>query len=881
MNRAIALFCAIASGVLVFLAYPGWNLHYLIWFALVPVLIALANATVAQAFWFGLLGGTVTNAGGFHWMTTMLAEFGHLPAPITWAILLLQAMTQGLSLAVGLALWRWLTLRGAPGAVAAWLALWTGEAVVPMIFPWFMGNALSPELPMIQIADLGGVHLISALVFAANVALAELPVAALSRRKPQWLFVLATVLAVGATFAYGTVRIDQVDEAQRGAKKLRIGMVEGNVGIWEKEAKYLEGEARARTLRHNLLKHQQMSAQLEKAGAELIVWPESAYQPYGFLPILHTLDHFLLVGDGGSIWRHDGQAVHAESGQRLGLPADVKLLTGLSSPRGDIWRAIDAGRRVLTVTPKGTTVVDMPVGETAIGTVFAPVDPFGRMAPGLVVSRTGKFWMLPVPGFLPHREPGEQPVPDPGDGTRLVALAEDGLPPVDLTAVARSGLGVTVAVGRAGAMVHVMGGRVRPATSPTRVDLWTIAADSQGDGLVAAGDSGTVLRGDGARWVVETVGQNHWYAAWFAPDGTAWLAGQGGALARRAPAGTWKQETPLAVDLVAGACDADGNLLVVGRGGRVWWGKPGAIREINAGSRAEITAVLGFLPQPSYLTPRSSQRVVPSQARLPDPGLKYPADVEADVLTPEFDRTTPRRGFSVPLLYGAMTHGSELPSHHGGCDDCFNSAVLQGSAGEIQAVYDKAFLLMFGEYIPFGETFPELYQLSPETSRFQSGTRTAPIELVVPDSATQKGRVARMGMLICYEDLVPRYAKRVAAHNPNVLINLTNDAWFGQTAEPEHHLNLALIRAVEYRRWLLRSTNTGISVFIDAVGRRVAETALTGEETLMRDVPLLENRTVYAVLGDWPLSGLALGMVALWARTWQGGGAKKGKRKKK
>ena len=881
MNRAIALVSAIASGVLVFLAFPGWNVHFLIWFALVPVLIALANATVAQAFWFGLLGGTVTNAGGFHWMTTMLAEFGHLPAPVTWAILLLQAITQGLTLALGLALWRWLALRGAPGAVAAWLALWAGEATIPMIFPWFMGNALSPELPMIQIADLGGVHLISALVFAVNVAIAEVPVAALSKRKPQWLFVALTVLAVGATYGYGELRISQVDAAQAEAKSLRIGMVEGNVGIWEKEGKYLEGEARARTLRHNLLKHQQMSAQLEQAGAELVVWPESAYQPYGFLPILHTRDHFLLVGDGGAIWRHDGLAVHAENGQRLGLPADVKLLTGLSSPRGDIWRAIDAGKRILTVTPKGTTSVELPTGETAIGTVFAPVDPYGRLAPGLVVSRTGKFWLLPVPGFLPHREPDEHPIPDPGDGTKLVALTDDGVPPVDLTSVARSGLGVTVAVGRAGAIVRAMGTHVRAETSPTKVDLWTVAADAQGDGLVAAGDNGTVLRGDGVRWVVETVGTKHWYASWFAPDGTAWIAGQGGSLARKPPSGPWKELPALPVDLVAGACDAEGHVLVVGRGGRVWGGRPDALAELNAGSRAEITAVLGFLPQPSYLTPRSAQRIVPSQAKLPPSALKFPADVDSDVFTPDFDRTSPRRGFHTPLLYGAMTHGSELPSHHGGCDDCFNSAVLQGPNGNIEAVYDKAFLLMFGEYIPFGEQFPELYQLSPETSRFQSGTRTAPIELKLPDTPTQKDRVARMGMLICYEDLVPRYAKRVAAHNPNVLVNLTNDAWFGQTAEPEHHLNLALIRAVEYRRWLLRSTNTGISVFIDAVGRRVAETKLTGEETLLHDVPLLENRTVYAVLGDWPLAGLGLGLLTLMARSLQAGPAKKGKRKKK
>ncbi len=875
MNRAVAILAAIVTGTLVFLAFPGWNIHFLAWFAFVPLIIALGAATPRQGFWFGLLAGTVTNAGGFHWMTVMLEEFGHMPAPPAYAILGVQALTQGLTMAIGFALWRWLVGRGAPSALACWLSLWAGEALVPMIFPWFMGNAVSRELPMIQVADLGGVYLVSAVIFAANAAIAEIPAALLNRRKPAWLFLLAALALVGGTWAYGTLRISQVDAQQAAAKKMRIGMVEGNVGIWEKEAKYLQGEARSRTLRHNLLKHQQMSAQLEKAGAELIVWPESAYQPYGFSPILHTLDHFLVVGDGGAIWRHDGTTLHAENGQRLGLPRDVKMLSGLSSPRGDIWRAIDQGKRILTVTPKGTSVVEMPSGETAIATVFPPVDPFGRMPPGLVIASSGRMWLLPVVDYVAEHEPDVHPVPDPGDGTKLVPLTEQALGPLTLTAAARSGMGLTIAVGLGGTLVQAVGNQVRKLESPTRVDLWTVAADPQGDGIIAAGQGGTVLRSDGLRWLVDTLGDKDWYAAWFGADGGAWLAGKDGALAHKLPLGQWQLLPPLAsVDLVAGGCDADGNVLVVGRGGRIWFGKPGKLAEINTGSAAEITAVLGQLPQPSYLTPRSAKRIVASQTPLPPADLQYPNDVLNDEMTPEADRSSARRGFKVPLLYGAMTHASELPSHHAGCKDCFNSALLQGPNGEIEAVYDKAFLLMFGEYIPFGEEFPKLYELSPETSRFQSGTRTAPIELKL-----DKDRTARIGMLICYEDLVPRYAKRVAAHYPNVFINVTNDAWFGQSAEPEHHLNLALIRAVEYRRWLLRSTNTGISVFIDAAGRRVAETKLTGEETLMRDVPLLEGRTVYAMLGDWPLAALAFGLVWLWARTL--GGGKTGKKPRK
>jgi apolipoprotein N-acyltransferase len=168
---------------------------------------------------------------------------------------------------------------------------------------------------------------------------------------------------------------------------------------------------------------------------------------------------------------------------------------------------------------------------------------------------------------------------------------------------------------------------------------------------------------------------------------------------------------------------------------------------------------------------------------------------------------------------------------------------------------------MFGEYLPFGETWPELYKLLPEGSRFQPGTRTTPM---VFDKA-------RIGMLICYEDLLPRHVIRVAAHDPNVFVNLTNDAWFGKSAEPYHHLQLAQLRTIEYRRWLVRATNTGVSVFIDANGRRVQETELHGAETMVRAVPLMEGRTLYAMTGDWPPIALLVILLLTWARALRGG----------
>ena len=272
--------------------------------------------------------------------------------------------------------------------------------------------------------------------------------------------------------------------------------------------------------------------------------------------------------------------------------------------------------------------------------------------------------------------------------------------------------------------------------------------------------------------------------------------------------------------------------------------------------------MVGIEARASYVIPRGARRVLPSRAPLPDAKLAFPANVIADGVHHEFDRSTPMRGFNVPMLFGALTFDGVLPARNADCEACFNSALLIDGHGRVLDLYDKSYLLIFGEYLPFGETWPELYQLLPEGSRFQPGTRTTPMRF---------GQ-ARIGMLICYEDLLPRHVMRVAAHDPNVFINLTNDAWFGTTPEPYHHLQLAQLRTIEYRRWLVRATNTGVSVFIDAAGRRLEETSLEGAEALVRAVPLMEGRTLYATLGDWPPVLLLVLLLLTWARALRGAG---------
>jgi apolipoprotein N-acyltransferase len=163
---------------------------------------------------------------------------------------------------------------------------------------------------------------------------------------------------------------------------------------------------------------------------------------------------------------------------------------------------------------------------------------------------------------------------------------------------------------------------------------------------------------------------------------------------------------------------------------------------------------------------------------------------------------------------------------------------------------------MFGEYLPLGDQFPILYQLSPNSGSFVQGTHVAPLSL----------GPWRISTPVCYEDILPGLIREMVTHaNPHILINLTNDAWFGDTQEPRIHLRLAQFRAIEHRRYLVRATNSGVSAIIDPVGRIVARTGLKTRENLRARVHMMDGETFYGRVGDWPgwLSLLVTGCMFL------------------
>jgi apolipoprotein N-acyltransferase len=195
-----------------------------------------------------------------------------------------------------------------------------------------------------------------------------------------------------------------------------------------------------------------------------------------------------------------------------------------------------------------------------------------------------------------------------------------------------------------------------------------------------------------------------------------------------------------------------------------------------------------------------------------------------------------------PLLFGAVIQTEEKEGRR-----LYNSAVLLNNAGRIIGTYDKMVLVPFGEYIPFGDMFPQLYSWSPYSGRFWKGENTEPLLL--------NGHA--LSVNVCYEDIFPAQVRMLMKGGrkqriPDAMFNLTNDSWYGDTIQPMEHLVLASFRAIEHRRPLVRATNTGISAIVDPAGRIDHRSAQWTRAVLTGRIPLMKGRTVYALLGDWP-----------------------------
>jgi len=488
--------CALAAlaGVLYFSGFAGIDVWPLSFLCLIPLFVLLDHSalTAKQAFWIGMLFGSVTNWGGYYWLIGMLMDFGAMPFPAALGVALLICFYQGGQLGMFFwLLWR-LGRAGLDRRVIAAPAYAATELAYPLLFPSYFANCLH-ELPLLeQIADLGGPSLISALMVAINAALYGIWGAVRGKHPFPRPLVFGTAAALAFTLGYGAYRIAQVDAAVASAPKLRVGLVQANMGILEKRREPEKG----------LRRHQEQSRFLEERyRPDLLIWPESA-------------NSFV-------------------------IPDDQK---------------------------QAPEVLD---------------------------------------------------------------------------------------------------------------DLHT------------------------------------------------------------------------------------------------------------------------------------------------------------------------------PILFGGLATRDDRGQRR-----IYNTAFMMDAKARITSTVDKTYLLAFGEYLPFGETFPVLYDWSPHTSHFSAGTHMRPMQV----------GAHRITTLICYEDVLPEFVRAALNEGDSqLLVNITNDAWFGDTTEPWIHLALAKLRAVEHHRYLVRATNSGVSAIIDPVGRVVTHTGTFERASFSAEVAMLDGTTLYRVVGDWPgWTSLLLVAFLLW-----------------
>lgn len=258
--RARAAACVL-SGALYFLAVAPWDLWPLAWFALVPLLWAWEGQTPRRAFFLGWLMGFTMNAGGFYWMWSTVGRLGGLPEPIAFLTFLVIEAYQGLLYGFLGAAYAW--VRRGPFALPVLLVALEKLYWMPFAFGMYISQAW--QVPVIQIAELGGPYAVTFLLALSS--------AALYRRRPAGLLITAGL--IGAALGFGHWRAQQALAARATAPRLKVGLAQANLPLRSFDQGLLVAPTSLKTI-------QRTSAELEAQGAELVIWSENEH-PYLFL----------------------------------------------------------------------------------------------------------------------------------------------------------------------------------------------------------------------------------------------------------------------------------------------------------------------------------------------------------------------------------------------------------------------------------------------------------------------------------------------------------------------------------------------------------------------------------------------------------------------
>ncbi len=188
---------------------------------------------------------------------------------------------------------------------------------------------------------------------------------------------------------------------------------------------------------------------------------------------------------------------------------------------------------------------------------------------------------------------------------------------------------------------------------------------------------------------------------------------------------------------------------------------------------------------------------------------------------------------SADIILGSVAEDAKAPAK------MWNAAFLV-SNGKTIGHYDKIRLVPFGEYVPLRKMLFFAKKLVHAVGEFEFGAKDTPLD----------GH-HHYGLAICYEIIFPQIARQQVIHGADVLVTITNDAWYDGTSAPRQHLNQARLRAVETDRYMLRAATTGISAFIDPTGRILMELPMNRQGILYPKFESRHSTTPYVRFGDW------------------------------
>ncbi len=291
----------------------------------------------------------------------------------------------------------------------------------------------------------------------------------------------------------------------------------------------------------------------------------------------------------------------------------------------------------------------------------------------------------------------------------------------------------------------------------------------------------------------------------------------------------------------------------------------GMENKVNLGQGPNLSVLQGNIPQRFKWDPGHAEEIIRTYHDLsvkatrekPDliiwPETSYPFLVEREYYVP--DMTALASGLNVPILTGAVYSEGEA---------LFNSAFLVSDTGEVIERYDKTHLVPFGEYIPFEKQIFFLLRkfIDKPIGNYTEGKKYSLFPLRVIETGAGKGGIItrttsyfHLGVMICFEDCFPYIGREFVKKGADILVNMTNDAWFGNTAAARQHLQASVFRAIENRVPVVRAANTGISCFIAPNGKVISSVTQDEKEIFVSGfktakIPLGKPGTFYTLKGD-------------------------------